>query len=380
MQFKALANISGCALTHKFWIPVAVVLSMSACSSIPGMGKEDPRDARRYATLPNLEVPPAFTAPDPSLNTDVPRSASAVGEAARGDRVGTSGVLPMAATVTVEGPPDARWLNVAAAPENVWPRLINFLQNEGYPLQRQDPKLGVMESDWVGKGENTPDKPGWESLLKGITTFFFKPEYMDRIRIRIERGEGDTQTRVFLTSQRMDLTEKKEAINGNDYEGFKWSSAPENREFDAEMLERLMAALTGDEAQSKQQIAASLQPRVSFVNEENKQYLLLDQSMPVAFNRSRAAVERLGFDIVKADSSSESLQLSHPNPRQLYQGISLRGVELKPTIGTTPVTLTLSLKPLSAGKTQINMQDIKGDKDLPQFTNVLGQQLSKQLR
>jgi len=377
MQFKVPAHV----LSPKFWIPAAVVLTMSACSSNPGMGgKEDPRDARRYATLPNLDVPPAFTAPDPSLNTNIPRAASAMGEASKGERISSSGVLPKSAAVSVEGPPDARWLNVAAAPDAVWPRLINFLQMEGYPLQRQDPKLGVMESDWVGKGEAGPEKPGWESLLKGITNFFFKPEYMDRIRIRIERGEGDAQTRVFLTSQRMDLTEKKEAINGNDYEGFKWSSAPENREFDAEMLERLMVTLTGDEAESKQKIAASLQPRVSFVNEENKQYLLLDQSLPVAFNRSRAAVERLGFDIVKGDLASESLQLSHPNPRNLYQGIVLRGVELKPNIGTTPVTLTLSLKPLSAGSTQINMQDIKGDKDLPQFTTVLGQQLSNQLR
>jgi len=57
MQFKLPAR----ALTHKIWLPVAVVLSMSACSSIPGMGKEDPRDARRYGSLPNLEVPPAFT-------------------------------------------------------------------------------------------------------------------------------------------------------------------------------------------------------------------------------------------------------------------------------------------------------------------------------
>ena len=77
MQFK----VSSCVLSHKFWIPVAVVLSASACSSIPGLGKEDSRDARRYASLPNLEVPPAFTAPDPSLNTSVPRVASAVGEA-----------------------------------------------------------------------------------------------------------------------------------------------------------------------------------------------------------------------------------------------------------------------------------------------------------
>ena len=364
----------------KFWVPVAVMLSMTACSSIPGLGKEEPREARRYATLPNLEVPPAFTAPDPSLNTDVPRAASALGEASKGDRMGTTGVLPKSASVNVEGPPDARWLNVAAAPEAVWPRLINFMQAEGYPLQRQDPKLGVMESDWVGKGENAPEKSGWESLLKGITNFFFKPEYMDRMRIRIERGDGDTQTRVFLTSQRMDLTEKSEPINGTDYEGFKWAASPENREFDAEMLERLMVYLTGNEEQSKAQIAASLQPRVSFVNEENKQYLLLDQSLPVAFNRTRAAVERLGFDIVKGDLASESLQLSHPNPRRLYQGVALRGVELKPTIGTTPVTLTLNFKPLSAAKTQLNMNDIKGDKDLPQLSTVLGQQLANQLR
>lgn len=364
----------------KFWIPVAVLLGMSACSSIPGMGKEEPREARRYATLPNLEVPPAFTAPDPSLNTDVPRAASALSEASKGERMGGTGVLPKSATVSVEGPPDARWLNVQAPPEAVWPRLSTFMQMEGYPLKRQDPKLGIMESDWVGKGENAPEKAGWESLLKGITTFFFKPEYMDRMRIRIERGDGDNQTRVFLTSQRMDLTEKKEPINGNDYEGFTWAASPENREFDAEMLERMMVYLTGDEAQSKAQIAASLQPRVSFVNEENKQYLLLEQSLPVAFNRTRAAVERLGFDILKGDLASESLQLRHSNPRNLYQGIRLRGVELKPTIGTTPVTLTLSLKPLSAGRTQINMQDIKGDQELPQFGAVLGQQLASQLR
>lgn len=377
MQFKVPERV----LSPKFWIPAAVVMTMSACSSIPGMGnKEDPRDARRYATLPNLEVPPAFTAPDPSLNTNIPRAASAVGEASKGERVGSTGVLPKSAVVSVKGPPDARWLNVQAGPEAVWPRLQTFMQMEGYPLQRQDPKLGLLESDWVGKGENAPEKSGWEGLLKGITNFFFKPEYMDRMRIRIERGDGDNQTRVFLISQRMDLSEKKEPINGSDYEGFTWSNSPENRAFDAEMLERLMVYLTGDKDQSKAQIAASLQPRVSFVNEENKQYLLLDQSLPVAFNRSRAAVERLGFDIVKGNVASETLQLSHPNPRQLYQGIVLRGVELKPTIGTSPVTLTLSLKPLSAGKTQINMQDIKGDKDLPQFSTVLGQQLSNQLR
>jgi len=376
MQFK----VPALALTHKVWIPVAIVLTMSACSSIPGMGKEDPRDARRYGSLPNLEVPPAFTAPDPSLNTNVPRAASAVGDASKGERIVSSGVLPKSALVSIEGPPDARWLNVQSVPETVWPRLQAFMQMEGYPLQRQDPKLGLLESDWVGKGENAPEKSGWDSLLKGITNFFFKPEYMDRMRIRIERGDNDAQTRVFLTSQRMDLTEKRDAINKADYEGFTWSNSPENREFDAEMLERLMVYLTGDKEQSKAQIAASLQPRVSFINEENKQYLLLDQSLPVAFNRSRAAVERLGFDIVKANLASETMQLSHPNPRQLYQGVVLRGVELKPTIGTTSLTLTLSLKPLSAAKTQINMQDIKGDKDLPQFSSVLGQQLSNQLR
>lgn len=373
MRFKAPMRV-------KLWLPILVALGMSACSSIPGLGKDDAKEARRYGSLPNLEVPPAFTAPDASLNTDVPRSATARGEAGKGDRPGVSGVLPRTADVTVEGPPDARWLNVQASAENVWPRLMTFLQMEGYPLKRQDPKLGVMESDWVGKGDNAPEPTGLQGLLKNVTTFFFKPEYQDRIRLRIERGDTDQQTRVFLTSQRMELTEAKtRPIDGKDYEGFTWAPSPENREFDAEMMERLVVFLSGDKEAGKAKMAASLQPRVTFVNDDGKQYLLFEQSLPVAFNRTRAAAERLGFDIV-GSSSGESLQLSHPNPRSLYQGIVLRGVELKPTIGSTPVTLTLSFKPLSAAKTQLNMQDIKGDKELPQFSTVVGQQLANQLR
>jgi outer membrane protein assembly factor BamC len=365
----------------QFWFPVTLVLSISACSSIPGMGKEDPRDARRYASLPNLDVPPAFTAPDPSRVTSVPRAASALGEAAKGERSSSSsGVLPKSATVSVEGPPDARWLNVQAAPDVVWTRLIGFMQLEGYPVDRQDPNIGLLESDWVGKGDSAPTQAGWQTLLKGITEFFFKPSYMDRLRLRIERGEGDAQTRVFLTSQRMDLTDDKPYVRGDVSEGFEWKAAPGNREFDAEMLERLMAYLSGNDEQARAQIAASLQPRVTFVNEENKQFLELDQSLPVAFNRTRAAAERLGFDIVKADVANESLQLRHINPRSLYEGVVLRGAELKPDMGKAPLTLTLQLRAMSASKTQINMTDFQGGKDLPQLTTVLGGQLARQLR
>lgn len=380
MRFK----LSACYGSLQFWLPLslsgAIVLSMTACSSIPGMGKEEPRDARRYASLPNLDVPPAFTAPDPSRVTSVPRAASALGDAAKGERTGGGGVLPKSATVSVEGPPDARWLTVQAAPDTVWPRLVTFMQMEGYPVDRQDPKLGLLESDWVGKGDSAPTQAGWQTLLKGITEFFFKPEYMDRLRLRIERGEGDVQTRVFLTSQRMDLTDDKPLVRGDASDGFEWKASSNNREFDAEMFERLVVYLSGNDEQARAQIAASLQPRVTFVNEDNKQSLQLDQSLPVAFNRTRAAAERLGFDIVKADAASGSLQLRHINPRNLYEGIVLRGVELKPGMGKEPLTLTLQLRAMSASKTQINMTQINGDKDLPKLTTVLGEQLARQLR
>ena len=362
-------------------VPVAGIMFLAGCSYIPGMGKDDAREARRTGSLPNLEVPPVFTTPDPALVTSVPRAATATGEAAKGGATG-GGVLLKSATVSVEGSPDARWLKVDAAPASVWPRLASFLQEEGYPLDRQDPKLGILESDWTGGSAGNPDVGGLQGLLKGITRLFFVPDHLDRVRLRMERGESDGETRVFLTSQRMERVEEAPLMPGGSSDTFKWQLGQSNSDFEAEMLKRLMVYLSGDDAQARAQLAASLQPRARMVLDTNKdqRYLIVQQAYPVVMNRTSMAIERLGFDVVKKDAENGVLQLKHAKPRSLYEGVILRGAELKDSSGADPVVVTLKLKPLKDGDTRIDMVDVAGDKDLPKFTAVLGDRLTQLLR
>ncbi|MEW6765079.1 MAG: outer membrane protein assembly factor BamC [Pseudomonadota bacterium] len=365
----------------RVFVPAATLVFLAGCSHIPGMGKDDAREARRSGSLPNLEVPPAFTTPDPALVTSVPRAATASGEAAKGEATG-GGVLLKSATVSIEGSPDARWLKVQAAPDSVWPRLASFLQEEGYNLDRQDPKLGILESDWTGGSAGNPNRGGLQGLLQGITRLFFVPDHMDRVRLRMERGEADTETRVFLTSQRMERVEDAPLVPGGSSDTFKWAMGQSNTDFEAEMLKRLMVFLSGDDAQARAQLAASLQPRARMVFDSNKdvRYLLVQQSFPVVLNRTRAAVERLGFDVVKQDAADGTLQLKHQRPRSLYEGVILRGAELKEGTGENPVAVTLKFKPLENGDTRIDMTDLAGDQELPKFQAVLGDRLSQMLR
>ncbi|MEW6445427.1 MAG: outer membrane protein assembly factor BamC [Pseudomonadota bacterium] len=362
-------------------VPATALVLLAGCSYIPGLGKDDAREARRSGNLPNLDVPPAFTAPDPALAASVPRAATASSEASRGASAG-GGVLLKSATVTIEGSPDARWLNVQAAPGAVWPRLASFLQEEGYNLDRQDPKLGVLESDWTGGSAGNPSRGGLQGLLQGLSRLFFVPDHMDRVRLRMERGETDAETRVFLTSQRMERVEDAPLVPGTESTTFKWAMGQSNSDFEAEMLKRLMVYLSGDDAQARAQLAASLQPRARMVFDANKdqRYLVVQQSYPVVFNRTRAALERLGFDLVKLDAADGSMSIKHARPRSLYDGVILRGAELKEGTGDKPVALNLKLKPLESGDTRIDMTDLVGDQDLPKFTAVLGDRLTQSLR
>lgn len=373
MQPKALVWIG---------VPLVGFALLTGCSSIPGLSKDEAREARRGGNLPKLEVPPAFTAPDPALVTSLPRAATASSEAAKGGSVAGTALLIKSATVRLEGPPEARWLKVAAAPEVVWPRLVSFLQEEGFGLARQDPKLGILESDWTGGSEGKPETGGLQGLLKGLTRLFFVPDHMDRLRLRIEPGETDAETRVFLTSQRMERVEEAPLVPGGASDTFKWQLGQANVDFEAEMLKRLMVYLSGDDAQARAQLAASLQPRARMVYDASKEqrYLIIQQAYPVAFNRTVVAIERLGFDVVKKDVDQGTLQIRHPRPRSLYEGVILRGAELKQGGEDTPVILSLRLKPQKDGSTRMDMEDLIGDKDLPKFTAVLGERLTQALR
>lgn len=353
------------------------------CSYIPGLSKDESKQARRQTMTPNLEVPPAFTVPDPSLNVAVPKVASAR-EASSANAGGAgSAVLLKSAKARLEGSPDSRWLVVDAPANAVWPRVQGFVQEEGYVISRIDPKLGVVETDWTGGEEVRPEEYGLTRFLRMAKNVFFVPDYMDKMKLRVERGDSDDQTRVFITSQRLERVEDAPMVPNAPSDSYSWGAAAPSADLDAELLNRLMIYIGGEnDAEGRERVNATFQPRAELLYDADKEsrIIVARQQYPIVWNRTRMALDRMGFDTVKASEEDGTLRLHHANPRLLYENVTLRGVELKQG-DTLEADLTVQIKPQRKGGAHIEFSGFKASGgELPRFVDIVANRLNEQLR
>ncbi|OYV24726.1 MAG: hypothetical protein B7Z82_09430, partial [Halothiobacillus sp. 20-54-6] len=143
------------------------------------------------------------------------------------------------------GGAESRYLAVNATPDTVWPKLQDFLQDEGYTVKKIEPGVGLMETDWTGS--QAADQNGFNlmSFLSIAKNTFFKPDHIEKVRIRIENGENNNQTLVFVTGQKMALTGEKPYFPGDSESSFKYADAKPDATLSAAMLARLTAYLSG---------------------------------------------------------------------------------------------------------------------------------------
>ncbi|MHB9021988.1 MAG: outer membrane protein assembly factor BamC [Halothiobacillus sp.] len=334
---------------------VLIASALSGCSNIPFISSGKP--ASRAATL---EVPPAFTPPSPQAALAVPAIASArAAEAAA--RQGGTGVLVSGTGVKVMGGPESRYLAVNATPDTVWPKLQNFLQDEGYTVKKIEPGVGLMETDWTGS--QAADQNGFNlmSFLSIVKNTFFKPDHIEKVRIRIEKGENNHQTLVFVTGQKMALTGEKPYFPGDSESSFKYADAKPDATLSAAMLARLTAYLSGKtEAESRAMMAATFAPRSQLVfnQEKDERYLVVSQAYPLVWNRLGLALDRLGFDPVKSNQKDGLIEVTHAHPQVLYADTVIRGAKIDPNQKLT-LKLTLKAVPQKDGTTRIDVSRIE---------------------
>lgn len=328
--------------------------TLTGCSNIPFITSDQP--VNRAA---KLDVPPAFTPPNPRAELAVPEIASARAAAAEARTKG-SGVLVSGTGVKVMGGPDSRYLEVDAKPDSIWPKLQDFLLDEGYIVKKIEPGVGMMETDWTGTQE--ADHKGFDlmSFLKIARDTFFKPDHIQKVRIRIENGENENQTLVFVTSQKMDLTGEKPYFPGDDESTFRYANARPDPALTADMLARLTAYLSGKtEAESRAMMAASFAPRskIIFNQDKDERYLKVSQAYPLVWNRMGLALDRLGFNPVKSDQKNGEITVTHPYPQSFYADGAIRGVKVDMKQKMS-MRLSLKLLPQKDGSTRIDVSDI----------------------
>lgn len=177
-----------------FWVTVLSILLVACSGSRDKYDTINPKDGGKGITLggkpkSKLELPPDL------VNTS---NATIV----QLEEYTEANVVPETIGVTVQKNGDERWLEIDAPAEEVWPKLVRYWGLLGAKLVVNDPKTGIMETDWVHQEKDDDKKKGGFagtnlliSLLVDITD---QETSLDKYTMRVERQNGN-QTLVYLS-------------------------------------------------------------------------------------------------------------------------------------------------------------------------------------
>jgi len=159
-----------------------------------------------------------------------------------------------------------RWLLVDMPPSEVWSLSRNFFKSFGFKIEKENQKIGILETDYLEIDTNVPDKSLGAiraGLSKLLNTKYGLP-IADKYRIRIEPLDDPSQSEIYLT-----LSSIEEVVQG---ELRVWQAREKDVELETEMLLHLMVFLGSDRSESINQILASnekIESPVSVIKSES---------------------------------------------------------------------------------------------------------------
>ena len=319
---------------HPLWRAatlVAVLAILAACSTRFDSVVPDRRPDYRQSTLTQpLEVPPDLTSSTiddtllvPEIDPVGSASLSAYDrERGAGTQIRTAAaVLPAQPGITVGQDGDRRWLVVAAPPEQVWPKVREFWTSNGFNLKREDPTIGIMETDWM---ENRADIPedGIRRVLRRFLDMAYSAPTRDRFRVRLERGLDDQKTEVYLSHSGVEQV----AVGGTGASAtntFIWQQRPPSPELEAEMLNRLMVHLGAAERRAESQLARAetptTGPRSRLVEQDGETRLIIDEEYTRAWRLVGLALDGGNYAVEEQSRGQGLYVVEYRDPLQENQ-------------------------------------------------------------
>ncbi len=270
-----------------------------------------------------MEVPPDLTKPDWNSRMAIPsRSASEI-SAVENSRdqssrevmsASTNGisVLPEVSHITVRRQDNVRWLEANASTESLWPKLHQFWDQQGIEIEREDPRVGVMETAWYERNDALP-KNALARLLGRTYDLISDTGVRDKYRLRLERVNQEI-TNIYLTQQR---AEQVGDVSDNEARVY-WRLKPANFEMEAEMLTRLMVFLGTTQEEAERRLASSQKTS----QKDDLKPLLLKKvdGIPVLFvadefgrvwQRTGIALDRAGLFVEQQDKAKGVYQVTY---------------------------------------------------------------------
>ena len=277
----------------------------------------------------NLEIPPDLTSDRINDRMSVPDNFGGVStsyseyvtdrklrgaDGAATAAVGGS-VLPEMQDIAVRRDGDVRWLAVNATVEEVWPRVIDFWQENGILMAEEDPTVGIMRTSWLeNRAEISRDIV--TDTIRKVLDGLYETGTRDQYRVRLERTERDT-TEIYMTHFGME--EQVVQDPGGGVQNTVWVPRERDPDLEVEMMRRLMVFLGAADERARAQLAAGSQrqlTRSQMLKTRDGVQLLIDDSFSRSWRLIGLALDRVGFAVEDRNRSEGIYYVRYNDPSQ----------------------------------------------------------------
>lgn len=282
----------------------ALMASLAGCGMINSVVESDKVDYRGAKKAQPLDVPPDLTQLQKDNRYAVPdgrgvatasgfqqqRAPGAGMPAAAGEQIAPLNTGDM----RVERIGSQRWLVVKQTPEQLWPQLKQFWQDNGFTVVSESTAAGTMETDWIENHAKMPQGIIRDTLGKVFKTLYSTGE-RDKFRTRLERA-ADGSTEIYISHRGME-----EVFVGSQKETTTWTGRPNDPGLEAQFIGKLMAKLSGTpdlkQAETAVQNAVVAPQHAKLVGDAVE----VDEGFDRAWRRVGLALDRVGFTVEDRD-------------------------------------------------------------------------------
>jgi len=263
-----------------------------------------------------LEVPPDLSqlARDSRFQPQggvISAAAAAAGGPTNSSNAG-SGALGVALVsrgdARVERSGQERWLVVAQTPEQIWPQLQAFWTARGFVLEVDDPKIGVMETNWSENRAKLADDVVRNTLGRLLQNLYDSGE-RDRYRTRVERT--GTSSEIFISHRGL-----SEVYTNERRDTTTWRARASEPQLEAEFLSRFLMTLGAPEAVARATVANAPESpaRARLLAGRPAAALEIDEPFDRAWRRVGLALDRSGFSVEDRDRAGGLYYVRYIDP------------------------------------------------------------------
>ena len=338
--------------------------SLAGCDTLNDWFASDKVDYKTAGTAPTLTVPADLSKAHLDDHFSVPPTTIGLGGAPMFTQTANGSAtlgVPTAQDplgMHIERDGDTRRLVIdGRTPEELWPEIKDFWQENGFVVQTDQPGQGLMETNWA-ENRAKIGNDWFRASIGKLFDGFYSSGTLDKFRTVVEHAP-DGGTEITISHSALE-----EVMIGQQKETSRWVSRPRDPNLEQAFLNRLIQkfGLSNTQAIMLQANAHTGDPKVATVAaSDGAPALDLAEPFDRAWLRIGVALDRSSFAVDNSDRSKGLYTVRYVDDTQDVKKEGIFGKLL--TSSAPPKKLMVNVRPKNDSQTQITVVDASGNYD-----------------